>query len=127
MTTSDTSREPMIGVKDLTIGWGENVLQHDLAFDVYEREIFAILGGSGTGKSTLLRYLIGLAPITQGEVVVAGERNLDLDAGAPPPFGVMFQSGALFGSSTVGENVELPLEEWTGLPRDAVRAIATSK
>ena len=118
--------DPIIQVRDLTMGWGDVVLQRDLTFDVAEGEIFAILGGSGSGKSTLLRYLIGLEPVTQGEVVVDGRRNVDLEAGYPP-FGVMFQAGALFGSSTVGENVELPLEEWTELPPEAITAVAKAK
>jgi phospholipid/cholesterol/gamma-HCH transport system ATP-binding protein len=119
--------EPIIRVKDLTIGWDDFVLQQDLNFEVERGEIFAILGGSGCGKSTLLRYIIGLEPITKGEIWVAGqEQPLDLGAGLPP-FGVMFQAGALFGSSTVGENVQLALEEWTDLPADAIAAIASAK
>lgn len=116
----------IIDVKDLTMGWGDVVLQERLTFQVGRGEIFAILGGSGCGKSTLLRYLIGLEPVTKGEVTVAGRPEIDLDAGLPP-FGVMFQQGALFGSSTVGENVELPLEEWTDLAPDAIAAIARAK
>lgn len=117
---------PIIQVNDLTVGWGDVVVSRDVTFDVRRGEIFAILGGSGCGKSTLLRYLVGLEPITKGEVIVAGNRNVDLEAGLPP-FGVMFQGGALFSSSTVGENIELPLEEWTDLPADAVTAIAKVK
>ncbi len=116
----------IVHVDKLTMGWGDVVLQKDLSFDVKQGEIFAILGGSGSGKSTLLRFLIGLEPVTKGVVEIAGRRNIDLDAGLPP-FGVMFQAGALFGSSTVGENVELPLEEWTDLPPDAITAVAKAK
>ncbi len=119
-------RPSIIEVEDLTMGWGDVVLQEHLTFDVKQGEIFAILGGSGSGKSTLLRFLIGLEPVTKGTVVVDGQRSIDLDGGRPP-FGVMFQAGALFGSSTVGENVELPLEEWTNLPPDAITAVAKAK
>lgn len=109
------------------MGWGDVVLQEDLTFQVGRGEVFSILGGSGCGKSTLLRYLIGLEPITKGgKIAVAGRTDIDLDAGLPP-FGVMFQAGALFGSSTVGENVALPLEEWTDLRPDAIAAIARAK
>lgn len=118
--------DPIVEVKGLTVGWGDTVLLEDVSFEVERGEIFAILGPSGSGKSTLLRYLVGLEPITRGEVVVAGRRNVDLEAGLPP-FGVMFQGGALFGSSTVGENIELPLEEWTALPSDAIAAVARAK
>ena len=121
-----SERRSIIKVEDLTMGWDDVVLQKDLSFEVKEGEIFAILGGSGSGKSTLLRFLVGLEPVTKGLVEVDGRRNIDLDAGRPP-FGVMFQAGALFGSSTVGENVELPLEEWTDLPPDAITAVAKAK
>jgi phospholipid/cholesterol/gamma-HCH transport system ATP-binding protein len=89
-------------------------------------EVFAILGGSGCGKSTLLRYLVGLEPSPEGAIDIAGLGLPDLGAGLPP-FGVMFQGGALFGSLTVGENVALPLEEWTELPPNAIAAIARAK
>lgn len=109
------------------MGWGDVVLQQNLTFDVKRGEIFAILGGSGCGKSTLLRYLVGLEPPTKGgEIVIDGRSVGSLGHGAPT-FGVMFQAGALFGSSTVGENVELPLEEWTSLPADAISAVAKAK
>jgi phospholipid/cholesterol/gamma-HCH transport system ATP-binding protein len=120
------AEKPIITVKDLTIGWGDVILQERLTFDVGRGDVFAILGGSGCGKSTLLRFLIGLEEPMTGEIDVAGRGLPDLEAGLPP-FGVMFQAGALFGSLTVGENVALPLEEWTDLPDDAVAAIARAK
>lgn len=120
------AREAIIRVRDLTIGWDDVVLQQDLSFEVYRGEIFAILGGSGSGKSTLLRYLVGLERAAKGEIEIAGRKGIDLDAGLPP-FGVMFQGGALFGSLTVEENVALPLEEHTTLPPDAIHAIARAK
>lgn len=120
------AEEPIVSVKDLAIGWGDVVLQRGLTFDVRRGEVFAILGGSGSGKSTLLRFLIGLEPPMAGQIDVVGRGQPDLEAGLPP-FGVMFQAGALFGSLTVGENVALPLEEWTDLPDDAVGAIARAK
>jgi len=120
------AEKPIIAVKDLTIGWGDVVLQQHLTFEVPRGDVFAILGGSGCGKSTLLRFLIGLEEPMVGEIDVAGRGLPDLEAGLPP-FGVMFQAGALFGSLTVGENVALPLEEWTDLPDDAIAAIARAK
>jgi phospholipid/cholesterol/gamma-HCH transport system ATP-binding protein len=118
--------KPMISVKDLTIGWGDVIVQQHLDFEVQRGEVFAILGGSGTGKSTLLRFLVGLEPAPAGAIEIVGCGQPDLEAGLPP-FGVMFQAGALFGSLTVGENVALPLEQWTDLPGDAVTAIARAK
>lgn len=120
------AEQPMIEVKDLCIGWGDNVIQKHLSFTVSRGEVFGILGGSGSGKSTLLRYLMGLEQAVEGEIDVAGCGPPDLEAGLPP-FGVMFQAGALFGSLTIGENVSLPIEEWTDLPSDAAFAIARAK
>ena len=117
--------EPIIEVKELTIGWGDRVLEENITFEVKRGEIFAIMGASGSGKSTLLRFMIGLERILRGEVRIGGRPSLELEGG-PPAFGVMFQGGALFGSSTVGENVELPLEEWTELEPDAIGAMATN-
>jgi phospholipid/cholesterol/gamma-HCH transport system ATP-binding protein len=88
--------------------------------------VFAILGGSGAGKSTLLRYLIGLEQPKAGSIDVAGRGPPDLDDGMPP-FGVMFQGGALFGSMSVVDNVALPLVEWARLELAAARAVATAK
>ncbi len=132
MTTqglSDPSRgsvPPAVAVRGLTIGWGDVALIEDITFSVPRGEIFAILGGSGSGKSTLLRYLVGLETPAKGEIDVAGHGAPDLDEGLPP-FGVMFQGGALFGSMTVVENVTLPLEEWTTLAPADVDVVAMAK
>jgi phospholipid/cholesterol/gamma-HCH transport system ATP-binding protein len=117
--------EPLIQVTGLTMGWDDVVLQKNATFHVDRGEVFAILGGSGCGKSTLLRNLIGLETPIGGEISIAGLRP-NLQAGRPP-FGVMFQGGALFGSLTVGENVGLQLEEWTKLPHEAIGAIVRAK
>jgi len=118
--------DPLITVTNLTMGWDDRVLQRDANFTVQRGEVFVILGGSGCGKSTLLRHLTGLSTPLAGEVRVKGidpkEPSLE-----PPKFGVMFQSGALLGSYTVGENVGLPLREWTDLPIEAVRAVVQAK
>lgn len=117
---------PIVDVRGLTIGRGETVLATDVTFRVERGEVFAILGESGSGKTTLMRFVIGLEEPVTGTIDVAGRGRPDL-AGGLPPFGVMFQSGALFGSMTVGANVRLPLEQWTDLPGDAIRAIARGK
>ncbi|HET9957469.1 MAG TPA: ATP-binding cassette domain-containing protein [Polyangiaceae bacterium] len=118
--------EPIIRVTDLTIGHDDVVLQKRANFEVRAGDIFAILGGSGCGKSTLLRYLVGLERAETGEIWIAGLGKPSLELGRPP-FGVMFQSGALFGSMTVGENVALALEQWTNLPPDAIAAVVLAK
>ena len=126
MSPPPVNAEPMIHVEDLTIGWGDVVLQKDASFDVAKGDVFAILGGSGCGKSTMLRYLIGLETPLSGTVEVDGLGAPHLEVGRPP-FGVMFQSGALLGSMTVAENVALPLHEWTDLPDEAVDAVVRAK
>jgi phospholipid/cholesterol/gamma-HCH transport system ATP-binding protein len=123
---TDSAPRPIVDVRGLTIGWGDTVLAKGVTFHVDRGEVFAILGESGTGKTTLLRFIMGLEEPVAGEIDVAGGGRPDLERGLPP-FGTMFQSGALFGSMTVGENVRLPLEEWTDLPGDAVSAIAHAK
>jgi phospholipid/cholesterol/gamma-HCH transport system ATP-binding protein len=117
---------PLIQVRDLTIGWEGNLLQVGANFEVQRGEVFFVIGSSGCGKSTLLRYLVGLETPEYGEVRVDGVRPSELGDGRPP-FGVMFQSGALLNSHTVWENVALPLQTWTRLSPDAVDAIVQAK
>jgi phospholipid/cholesterol/gamma-HCH transport system ATP-binding protein len=116
---SDPS-EIVITVRDLKIGYGDKVILEHINFQVRHGEVFIILGGSGSGKSTLLKNLIGLYPPLEGEIWI-GDGNLATAneterAHLLRKFGVMYQSGALFGSMTVLENVMLPLDEFTTLP-----------
>jgi phospholipid/cholesterol/gamma-HCH transport system ATP-binding protein len=116
----------IIEVTNLTMAFDESIVWENVSFDVRRGEVFAILGGSGCGKSTLLRCLVGLETPVGGDIAIAGLGRPNLEVGRPP-FGVMFQSGALFGSMTVGENVALGLEQWTDLPPDAIRAVVLAK
>jgi len=97
---------PLIRVRELRVGYGETVLLDSATFDVEQGDIFIILGGSGCGKSTLLRHLVGLDPPMSGEIAIAGIGAPRLE-GSVPRYGVMFQSGALFSSMTVGETSPL--------------------
>jgi phospholipid/cholesterol/gamma-HCH transport system ATP-binding protein len=117
---------PLIRVRDLRVGWADRVLLDAASFDVERGDVFVILGGSGCGKSTLLRHLIGLEVPSVGTISIAGIGAPRLE-GAAPEYGVMFQSGALFSSMTVGENVGFALQEWTDLPSDAIDAIVRAK
>jgi phospholipid/cholesterol/gamma-HCH transport system ATP-binding protein len=130
-TPAANAREARIAVRDLTMAYGSFVVMRDLNFEVREKDIFVIMGGSGCGKSTLLRHLIGLQEPASGCVFIGGE-NLT----ATPPgergrfirrFGVMYQSGALWSSLTLGENIAMPIEEHTRLPASAVRELAAYK
>jgi phospholipid/cholesterol/gamma-HCH transport system ATP-binding protein len=116
----------LIDVRGLTLGWGDRVLLSDASFSVERGDVFVILGGSGCGKSTLLRHLIGLETPKAGSINIAGVGTPHL-SGNVPEYGVMFQSGALFSSLTVGENVGFALQEWTELPPLAISAIVRAK
>jgi phospholipid/cholesterol/gamma-HCH transport system ATP-binding protein len=106
-----TSRSHII-VEDLRVGWGARVLMEHVSFQIERGTTFAILGGSGSGKSSLLRYLIGLERPQAGRIHIDGVGEPHRYEGVPP-FGVLFQSGALFSSLTLAENLALPLTTWT--------------
>jgi phospholipid/cholesterol/gamma-HCH transport system ATP-binding protein len=120
------SSRPHIAVADLRIGWGTTVLMEHVTFEVERGTTFAILGGSGSGKSTLLRYLIGLEQPVAGRIDIDGVGEPHLYEGVPP-FGVLFQSGALFSSLTLAENLALPLTMWTPVRGDTVRDLVQAK
>lgn len=125
------SEESIVRVVNLKGGYGKRVVLENINFEVRRGEILVILGRSGSGKSTLLKHLIGLYPPLSGEVWVEG-KNLVTTAGEERrhllrSFGVLYQSGALFGSMTVLENVRLPLEQFTDLPETARNMVAYSR
>ena len=124
-------QQPVISVRNLTCGYDDTVIVKDATFDVMPGEVFIILGGSGCGKSTLLKNMIGLIQPMQGEVWYGPDELTSAVGEARDAiirkFGVMYQMGALFGSMSLLQNVMLPLEEFTGLPREAITLIAKSK
>ena len=122
---------PLVTVTDLTLGYGDSVIQRDLTFDVQRGEIFVIMGGSGCGKSTLFRALIGLLAPTKGDVLYDG-----VSFGTAEPeererlmrrFGVLYQKGAPWTAMTLAENVALPLQEFTDLTAAQVREVVALK
>ena len=117
---------PHIIVDDLRIGWGTRVLMENVSFHVERGKTLAILGGSGSGKSTLLRYLIGLERPQAGRIDIDGVGEPHAYEGVPP-FGVLFQSGALFSSLTLAENLALPLTTWTQVRGATVRDLCQAK
>jgi phospholipid/cholesterol/gamma-HCH transport system ATP-binding protein len=107
--------------------FGARTIYHDVSFTVEPGEVFVILGGSGCGKSTLLKQVIGLLPPSAGRVEVLGQDMYAERGDVLRRIGVMFQSGALFGSMTLLENVMLPLEMHTDLPPAGREAVARAK
>jgi phospholipid/cholesterol/gamma-HCH transport system ATP-binding protein len=124
-------RETIIRVENFTAAYDGEVVLENVNFEVFTGEIFSILGSSGSGKSTLLKHMIGLYKPAAGRISIE-EHDIAAAQGEEKrqilrTFGVMYQSGALFGSMTLLENVCLPLEEFTDLPPDAIRLIALLK
>jgi phospholipid/cholesterol/gamma-HCH transport system ATP-binding protein len=123
--------DPIITVEHLTAGYEGNVLMQDINFSVHRGEVFIILGGSGSGKSTLLKHMIGLYQPIAGSIRIEGDDIVTAEGTARRAIlnkiGVMYQSGALFGSMTLLENVRLPLEEYTALDGAAMDLIARMK
>jgi len=127
----DGNDEPLIRVVDVAAGYGDVAILEHIHFDIHAGEVFGILGGSGCGKSTLMKHMIGLNPPLAGHVYIDGDDIVTADQQAleriQRRFGVMYQSGALFGSMTLLENVRLPLEVYTDLPDDAIDLVARMK
>jgi len=120
-----------IGVTDLTMAYGSFVIQQELNFTIDHGEIFIIMGGSGCGKSTLLRHMIGLKAPAKGSISYEGEdfwnATSEDQARLMRKFGVLFQSGALWSSMTLAENIGLSLEEYTELSPAEIREVASLK
>lgn len=123
--------EPIIKVRNLAIKYDDNLIIDNISFEVQRGERFVILGGSGCGKTTVLNRMIGLEEPTKGDIFINGDNITtafgDKRLAILKKIGVMYQSGALFGSMNLLENVRLPLEEFTDLPVDAMDAIARNK
>jgi len=121
----------MIEVRDLTVGYGDRSVLERINFAVHRGEVFAILGVSGSGKSTLLKHMIGLYQPLEGDILISGASLVHAEGEERlrilRKFGVLYQSGALFGSHTTVENVRLPLDEFTELSERAKDLIALSK
>ena len=125
------ARENVIEVTGLTVGYDDYVILKDLNFSVRREEIFVILGGSGCGKSSTLKHMIGLSKPLKGDILLKGrsivsatEEERDL---LTREFGVLYQSGALFSSLTLEENIALPLREFTDYSPEMISAVAKYK
>ena len=123
--------DPIIQVKNLTSRYAENTVLENISVNVNAGEIFVILGGSGCGKTTLLRHMIGLKRPSSGHIIIDGDDICGCNDAAFHSFlkkiGVLFQSSALIGSMTLGENVALPILEYTSLSKTQVDTMVRLK
>jgi phospholipid/cholesterol/gamma-HCH transport system ATP-binding protein len=126
-----SASETHIEINDLTMAYGDNVIQKDLDFTINRGDIFIIMGGSGCGKSTLLRHLIGLIKPSRGSIFYNSINFWDTEEEERNRImrnlGVLYQSGALWSSMTLAENVALPLEEYTNLTPARIRESVSMK
>ena len=124
-------KRKVIEVQNLTVRFGERTILEDVSFDVYEGEVFVVLGASGCGKTTLLKHMIGLLKPASGSILIEGEDITRLGEEELDPIlrrlGVLFQSGALFKSMSLGENVAMPLHESTHLSKELIEEIVRMK
>jgi phospholipid/cholesterol/gamma-HCH transport system ATP-binding protein len=118
---------PAVRAVGLAQSFGARTIYRDVSFEVARGEVFAVLGGSGCGKSTLLRQCVGLLPPQSGRVEIFGDDVYRSGDRMRRRFGVMFQSGALFGSLSLLANVMLPLQMYTDLPADGRELVARVK
>ena len=118
---------PAIEVKNIVTRFGPHMVHRGISFDVKRGEIVALIGGSGSGKSTVLREILGLLRPTSGTVKMLGldmwESTSEERERVLQRIGVLFQNGALFSALTVGENIAVPLVELTELPEDLIREV----
>jgi len=128
MDAGENATDKIVVVVDrVTQEFGTRIIFQDVSFDIHAGEVFVVLGGSGCGKSTLLKQMIGLLPPTRGQISVCGHDVVRETEAVRGEIGVMFQSGALFGSMNVLENIMLALSVFTDLPASAREEIARAK
>jgi phospholipid/cholesterol/gamma-HCH transport system ATP-binding protein len=131
MSETNTKKKAHITVKDLTMAYGSFVVQRDLTFTINRGDIFIIMGGSGCGKSTLMRHMVGLKAPAKGQVFYDDVNFWETDSAGRDRFmrkiGISYQSGALFSSMTLAENIALPLQQYTDLSPGQIREIASLK
>jgi len=124
-------KNEVIKVSNLAIGYGDKTILKDINFSVYEGEILFIMGGSGTGKTTLLKSLIGLVKPQVGEIIINNKNILEVSSNEKREIlrtiGVTFQEGALFSSLSIGENISLLLEEYTALGKSEIKKTVTHR
>ncbi|MBO9425304.1 ABC transporter ATP-binding protein [Labrenzia sp. R4_1] len=123
--------ENILSVRDITVGFGSKIILQDLDLDVHRGEVLGFVGGSGTGKSVLMRTILGLTPRRAGQISVFGH-DLSSASGKTRKmierrWGVLFQQGALFSSLTVKQNIQVPMREHLKLSQRLMDELATLK
>lgn len=126
-----SEKDVVIKVRGLVNGFGDQVLHDHLDLDVYRGEVLGVVGGSGTGKSVLLRSIIGLNQIQSGTIEVFGKNTEHLNEAQwreiEVRWGVLFQEGALFSSQSIAENIQVPMREYYNMPQALMNEIASMK
>jgi phospholipid/cholesterol/gamma-HCH transport system ATP-binding protein len=126
-----TASQSHVVIQNLTMAYGDFVVQKDLNFEIPRGQVFVIMGDSGCGKSTLLRHVIGLKRPAEGDVLIGGDSLWTADSDARDAmmrrFGVLYQSGALWSSMTLAENIALPLSQYTELPDAEIAELCSFK
>jgi phospholipid/cholesterol/gamma-HCH transport system ATP-binding protein len=124
-------KDVVIKIRGLVNGFGSQLLHDHIDLDVYRGEVLGVVGGSGTGKSVLMRSIIGLNQIREGTIEVFGKDTSKLDDAQMREiemrWGVLFQEGALFSSQTIAENIQVPLREYLHMPQQLMNEIASMK
>src|SRR3954452_13036861 len=125
---SSAESVPIVSVRNVVNRFGEQVVHDGVNLDVYEGEVLGIVGGSGTGKSVLLRTMLGLHRPNDGEVFIEGKDIMKMSSAellaVKRRYGVTFQQGALFSALTVAQNIQLPIHEYFKASEDALAALA---
>jgi phospholipid/cholesterol/gamma-HCH transport system ATP-binding protein len=129
--TKGADKDVVIKVRKLVNGFGDQLLHDHLDLDVYRGEVLGVVGGSGTGKSVLLRSIVGLNKFQSGTIEVFGRDTSELNDAEMRQiemrWGVLFQEGALFSSQTIAENIQVPLREYLHMPQELMNEIASMK
>lgn len=129
--TKAADKDVIIKVRKLVNGFGDQLLHDHLDLDVYRGEVLGVVGGSGTGKSVLLRSIVGLNKFQSGTIEVFGRDTSELSDAEMRQiemrWGVLFQEGALFSSQTIAENIQVPLREYLNMPQELMNEIASMK
>jgi phospholipid/cholesterol/gamma-HCH transport system ATP-binding protein len=123
--------DPVIKIRGLVNGFGTKIIHDHIDLDVKRGEVLGVVGGSGTGKSVLMRSIISLIRPREGTVEVFGQKTSDVEGAGMRKlemrWGVLFQEGALFSSQTVAENIQVPLREYTSMSQELMDEIAAMK